>query len=646
MAPPGRASLFATALGSLRTVLTLTALVGTLLAVQAWIAAPKAWQPAGLTATALLAPLGALLLVIVLPAAIRVAAKRKRALRDALLLVTCGGMALAVAAGRQDLTLWTGVAILLMLAGRPLWPELGDRQAQRQGWLLLTGAGLVFVALFLVEWPSALFAALGTAFLLLAMGATLWGLWLLTQNAPLPLRAGQGPVQAAYASHAMAGVSPFTLMRDKAHFWSRDRQAYLGYACRAGVALVLGPGIGPAASVEHLYREFRGACHQRGWRVAYYQVSESVAQTLGGPRTLLGSEALVDLATLSLEGPAMAKLRHEVSRGKRSGITVSVVPQEHVTSQTRTTIQELAATWGASHGLGDMAFSVGRHDDRPQVLTVVGLARDRAGRLVGYCTWLGLPAAHGWALDEVRRLPQAPAGAIDLLLYTCLDQLRQRAAWVSLGLAPLAGAEQADRLARLEASLLQRLGVSTASASLFSFKGKYQPRWEPRFLVAERAADWPAVALATFLAHYPAWDRRMVQHIPSRLRLARGHAAAAVTFALLLAGLSGMVAAAAYSREGHPLYAVRSAVHAQTGLLPETSAPPATGSRRIHRLPVDTLKPPARPHRAHRFLQHPVITHDHGKGHGRSEVPMRSGARNASIRQFRAASRRGPIQRR
>ena len=635
MARPVRTAILSAAAGILRTLLVLAALTTTLLAVQAWIAAPKAWQPAGLTATAALAPLSALLLVIVLSAAARLAAKPKRALRDALLVVTCAGTALAVAAGRPDLTLAAILVALLMLAARPLWAELSDRRAERQGWLLLGGATLVILALFLVEWPSALFIALGTVVLLLATGAAVWGCWLLTKNAPLPLRPGNGPLRQTYAAHALAGISPFTLMQDKEYFWSRDRQAYLAYTCRTDVALVLGPGIGPAESLPQLYREFRAACHQCGWHVAYYQVSENVAGILGGARRLLGSEALVDLESLTLEGPAMAKLRHEVSRGRRNGVTVSVVGSEQLTSEQRNAIEALAAGWSARHHLGEMAFSVGRHNDQPQAPMVFGLAHDQAGRLVGYCTWLRVPAAPALALDEVRRLPEAPAGTMDLLLYSCLDQLRRQAAWASLGLAPLAGAEHAGWLARLEGSVLQRLGITSASASLFAFKGKYQPRWEPRYLVVEQTADWPAVALATFLAHYPAWATRLVQRVPSRLRLAQGQVAAAVSFALLLVGLTGIVAAAALSREGHPLYAVRSAVHAQTGLLASTGAPASVKPNHPHRLSVYTLKPPAHPHRAHRAIAHPVILHYHPKRPHRSEMSVISGPRNAGIRQFR-----------
>jgi lysylphosphatidylglycerol synthetase-like protein (DUF2156 family) len=582
--------------GTARTGLTLAVLVTSVLAVQAWIVAPKAWQPAGLTATAILAPLSALLAVIMLPALVRFALKPKRALHDALLVVACSGALLAVAAGREDLTLATGAALLVMLVARPLWPELSDTRASRQGWALLGSAGLLVMALFLVEWPSALFVGLGSIVLVIALGATGWGFWLLTKNAPLPLRPEAGPLAETYAAYADAGVTPFTLMADKQYFWSRDHRAYLAFACRTDVAVVLGPAVGPAASVERLTYEFRSACQLRGWRIAYYQVCEGVANQLGGVRKLLGSEALLDLSALTLEGPAMAKLRHEVSRGKRNQVSISLLPFDQVTGDTRAAMHALATTWNAGHNLGEMAFSVGRPDDRPTAPTVVGLAHDPAGRLVAYCTWLRLPAARALALDEIRRLPDAPGGTMDLLLYTCLDQMRTQATWASLGLAPLAGGEHADRLARLEAAILHRLGITSASASLFAFKGKYKPRWEPRYLVVERAADWPAAALAAFLVHYPSWDQRLVRRVPSRLRLAQGQAATAVSFALLLAGLTGVVAAAAFSRQGHPFYAVHTAVHAQTGLLSATEPP--VRLLHVHHAVLDSLKPRAHRHEA------------------------------------------------
>jgi hypothetical protein len=127
------------------------------------------------------------------------------------------------------------------------------------------------------------------------------------------------------------------------------------------------------------------------------------------------------------------------------------------------------------------------------------------------------------------------------------------ASWASLGLAPVA-AEPANRRSALGERALHRLGIASVSASLVSFKAKFQPRWEPRYIVAERATDWPTLGIATLLLHYPDLDRRLQRVFPQVSWQRQARLGAALTGALLTAGISGIVVAAAQRREGHPLY--------------------------------------------------------------------------------------------
>jgi hypothetical protein len=353
---------------------------------------------------------------------------------------------------------------------------------------------------------------------------------------------------------------------------------------RAGVAVVLGPGVGPAASLGALYREFRAACKSGGWKIGFYQVSDTVARSLGwGVQRQIGSEAIVDLTRLTLDGPTMAKLRHEVSRGQRNGVTVRMISRSDVTSAIREAMEALAASWLGRHALGEMTFSVGCRTDQPDAPATIGLAYDKDGALVAYCSWLSMPGSRGVALDEIRRTSKTPAGAMDLLLFTCMKQLALEASWASLGLAPVA-AEPANRSAALGERTLHRLGIASVSASLVSFKAKFQPRWEPRYVVAERAGDWPALAVATLLLHYPDLERRLQRIFPQLGWRRQGRLAAALTGALVVAGISGIVVAAAQSREGHPLYQARLVAVQISMSLPGTgSAAPEPSVRATHR---------------------------------------------------------------
>ncbi len=567
---------------TIRILLTLAVFGTAGLSLQAWIAAPHVWQPAGLAAAGLIAPLSLALAILGIPAGIRLLSTPKRALRDALLVLAAAGIILAIAAGSADLTMLTSITLIALVFARRLWPQVGDRQATATGFGLLLGAGTAVLALFLLDRPSGMALAIFGLVLAAAITGAAWGLVLLMRNAPLPIESDHGPVHAVYNAYAAAGVSPFALMKDKRWFWSRDRKAFLAYGARAGVAVVLGPGIGPRESVQSLYREFRQACHERGWKLGFYQVPANLTDELGwGTRYLVGSEAVVDLTRLTLEGPVMAKLRHEVSRGKRNGVTVRIQAKADLTPQARQAMASLAASWGSRHALGEMSFSVSHRSDSPAAPAIFGLAYDKANRLVAYCSWLALPGSGGMVLDEIRRVPETPAGAMDLLLYACMEQLKQQATWASLGLAPVASAP-ANRLAQIADQALHRLGLASVSASLFSFKGKFQPRWEPRYMVAERLADWPALGVAAFLVHYPDVEQRLHRVLPRFNARRQTRIAAGLAGALIAAGTSGILAAAAQSREGHPLYTARLAATTVTAVvLPLTGTEKKATPRRL-----------------------------------------------------------------
>lgn len=451
------------------------------LSVQAWVSNPHASRTAGFAAATALARASLLLLLALALTCVVIALRPKRTMQQALMVVASFDTALGLAGNRPLLALAGAVGLSLVIAARSLWTEISDRGASRLGHRLLAGAAILVIGLFLLERPRGTLLVLFVLLLLTGIGAGLCGLILLSENAPLP--GGTGPVTSVYQAHAVAGISPFTLMHDKRYFWNRERTAYLAYAGRTGAAIVLGPGVGPAQALPALYAEFEAEAHRRGWRVGFYQVPAAMSEAGGSRKRIrIGCEAIIDLASLTLKGPIMAKLRHEISRGRRNGVTVTLLPDSEISSQTRRAMRRLNEMHAQHKGLGEMGFSVGRSDDVPAAPTTVGLAHDAHGELLAYASWLWLPAARGVALDSMRRNAGAPGGTMDLLLYASLDSFRSQATWASLGLAPAGG---------------------PSASSLSAFKAKFRPRWEPRYLVAGRLSDWPAVAASTVLVHYP-----------------------------------------------------------------------------------------------------------------------------------------------
>jgi phosphatidylglycerol lysyltransferase len=394
-----------------------------------------------------------------------------------------------------------------ILFATSLWPERSDPRASRAGWILLVLASAATAWSFAMPHAGRHVTLLLTLVLAAALITGFLALTLLNRNGPLPTRHDASHARSLYQSHASSSMGPFAFMRDKAQFWSSDGNSFIAFGRRAGVALALGPAIGSDESCALLYQEFRDACAASGWKPAYYQVSSQVSGQLGlGARYLIGSEAIVHLSGFGLEGSAMAPLRHKVGRALRSGVRVSIVPEQDLDAPTAFEMSRLASASSSGRHLGPMTFSVGGREDAPRVDATVGLAVTTSGELLGYATWLWLPASRTFVLDEMRRAPHAPAGTMDLLLCSCLMGFKGSASCASLGLAPIANPTQARWLAKLEAQV--RAGLADNGSGLYEFKAKFRPDWQPRYVVAGRAFDWPAVALAALLLHFPALDQR------------------------------------------------------------------------------------------------------------------------------------------
>jgi lysylphosphatidylglycerol synthetase-like protein (DUF2156 family) len=484
----------------LRAVLIFTVLAVGLLSLEGWAQHHRSLQWAAQVMLGLPAPARPPIALAVAATALYLATRPKRAFRRILVALAVAVAWLSLGSGRQGLVVVALLDAAVAMLASSLWTEESDPVSSRLGWSLLGVAlplsGLsawLLLAAHRAPHPVPVFTIpLAVAFL-----AAVGGFALLDRNPPLPARQDAEAARRLYRDRGRSGVAPFALMRDKAHFWAAERDAFVAFGCSTGVAMALGPPIGPAGAARRLNDEFRHACRRRGWRPAWYQVSEADAAALPGAMRLpVGREALVDVARFSLDGRAMANLRHQVTKAGRLGVSVEVREAADVPRAVRSAMRALADELAAGSSLGEMAFSVGRRDDPADVERSVALAYADGGGLAGYATWLWVPAAGAVVLDEVKRAPFAPSGTVELLIERSLTEFRGRAGVASLGIAPIVGVGTA--------LIARTLGVRSASAGLGAFKAKFRPAWEPRYLVVERPVDVPAVLLAVLLLHHPA----------------------------------------------------------------------------------------------------------------------------------------------
>ncbi len=135
------------------------------------------------------------------------------------------------------------------------------------------------------------------------------------------------------------------------------------------------------------------------------------------------------------------------------------------------------------------------------------LVNKRAGRPCAFvtCTPIyGSARTWGWAVDLMRRVPDAPRGVMDLLLVRAVERFRECGAnVVSLGLVAMADTKQEmpTRQRQFASLVSEQMQLLKTHRSLFHFKQKFHPRWESRYLVISSTLALPRTALALLRVH-------------------------------------------------------------------------------------------------------------------------------------------------
>jgi len=209
----------------------------------------------------------------------------------------------------------------------------------------------------------------------------------------------------------------------------------------------------------------------------------------------IGEEARVPLADFSLEGGARADLRQTHRRAQRDGASFEVVPAERVV-ELLPLLQPVSDAWLASKATAEKRFSMGAFS--PQYLRQFPLALVRAGgAAVAFANLWTTATRAELSVDLMRFAPQAPRSAMDyLFIELMLWGQREGYGWFNLGMAPLSGLESHPL-----APAWHRVGnfVFRHGEHFYNFEGlrrykaKFDPVWEPRYLVARGGIALPRV---------------------------------------------------------------------------------------------------------------------------------------------------------
>lgn len=288
------------------------------------------------------------------------------------------------------------------------------------------------------------------------------------------------------------------MMGDKALMFSPSGESFLMYANRGRSWIALYDPVGPSHEWPDLLRRFLAMVAEEGGRAAFYHVRPdhlSLYIDAGLQISKIGEEARVDLAAFSLTGARRSHLRYALKRGARDGLSFALLAPA-AAGEVMPAIEEISDAWLVARKTREKGFSVAAFDRdylAIQSMAVVSLE----GTPIAFASVM--MAGQDATVGLMRHISDVSAYTMEFLFTSLLLALKDtECRALSLGTAPLSGLTRAPLGSRWSgvAQLLWRHGTPLYNfKGLRTFKGKFDPAWEPRYL-AVSGSFGPYMALA------------------------------------------------------------------------------------------------------------------------------------------------------
>ncbi|WP_130338326.1 phosphatidylglycerol lysyltransferase domain-containing protein [Streptomyces sp. BK022] len=308
----------------------------------------------------------------------------------------------------------------------------------------------------------------------------------------------------------------FALRRDKAVVFSPSGKAAVTYRVVSGVMLASGDPIGDVEAWPGAIERFMDEAKAHSWTPAVMGCSETGGEVwtreTGLDALELGDEAVVDVADFSLAGRAMRNVRQMVKRIERAGYETRVRRVRDLSDGELERVRLAAEAWRGTDNERGFSMALGRIGDPADGDCLIATAHkqdDTPGpygdlkAVLHFVPW----GEDGASLDLMRRDRLADPGMNELLIVAALQAAPKLGITrVSLNFAmfrsALARGEKigAGPVLRAWRGLLVFLSRWFQIESLYKFNAKFQPRWEPRFVVYRASADLPRIGFAAMQA--------------------------------------------------------------------------------------------------------------------------------------------------
>jgi phosphatidylglycerol lysyltransferase len=310
---------------------------------------------------------------------------------------------------------------------------------------------------------------------------------------------------AIVGRHGRTSLARLTLLPDKAYHFSPGGSVS-AFTVAGRLAVALGDPIGPLSDTAAAVDDYAAFCARNDWQPVFYLTQPDTLPLYRGAgfeAVCVGHDAIVDLASFSLDGKAGKPVRTSVNRLLRAGSRAER-HEPPLPGPLLDELRDVSDEWLAMRHGSEQRFAAGWFDDDylrgSQVLAVH--APD--GAVTAFANLVPEYQRREAALDLMRRSREAEPGTMDFLFVSLFEWARaQGLATLNLGLSPLAGVGSAPADPAAERALhyiYEHVNQFYNFKGLHEFKDKFHPAWSPRYLIYRGATQLPAAWIAVLRA--------------------------------------------------------------------------------------------------------------------------------------------------
>ncbi len=296
-------------------------------------------------------------------------------------------------------------------------------------------------------------------------------------------------------------LARLSLLKDKSYYFSPSGQSVVAYVSKGRAAIALGDPSGAIPDRMEAIIGFGEFCDRNDWFPAFYETSADQLEryhSLGFESIQIGEEAIVDLNAFTLKGKAAQDFRTALNRSAKAGYTFKVYDPP-IQADLFPLLKPVSDEWLKAKQGSEKQFSIGWFDESYLCDCFIAVVYDKNSNPVAFSNLLSNYNRSEVTIDLMRHRSDAGKGTMDFLFTSLLQHFKQAGCEsFNLSLSPLAGVGDTPNARKSERALhylFNHLNQFYNFQGLHHFKEKFQPRWEPRYLVFPGITALPEIIM-------------------------------------------------------------------------------------------------------------------------------------------------------